>query len=229
MFTGIVEELGEVINRRYDKESALLFIKGKRVLEGLRVGDSIAVNGVCLTATKITSEAFYADVMPETMRRTNLADLKIGEKVNLERALSAGGRLGGHFVSGHIDGTGILLRERREGNALVKCFSAPPEVLRYVVVKGSIAVDGVSLTVIDLDDTSFHVSLIPHTLQQTTLYYRKQGDKVNLEADMLGKYVEKFLNPLLRKNSSQGEDNEDNTVTEPRGLTFSLLSEKGFL
>ncbi len=228
MFTGIVEELGEVINRRYDKESALLFIKGKRVLEGLKIGDSIAVNGVCLTATKVTPEAFYADVMPETMRRTNLYDLKIGEKVNLERALPAGGRLGGHFVSGHIDGTGILLRERREGNALVKCFSGPPEVLRYVIVKGSIAVDGVSLTVVDIDDTSFQISLIPHTLKQTTLYYRKQGDKVNLEADMLGKYVEKLLNPLLRENSLSFQG-EDNTAKEPRGLTVSFLSEKGFI
>jgi len=221
MFTGIVEELGEVLGRQFNKESAVLFIKGRKVLEDLKVGDSIAVNGVCLTATKVTGEAFYADVMPETMRRTNLQDLKIGEKVNLERALAAGGRLGGHFVSGHIDGTGILLREQREGNAVIKCFSAPPEVLRYALVKGSIAVDGVSLTIVDVDDTSFKVSLIPHTLQQTVLYYRKPGDKVNLEADLLGKYLEKFLAPLLSR--------EKNGKGQRQGLTMSFLSENGFI
>ena len=198
-------------------------------MEDLRVGDSIAVNGVCLTATKVTGEAFYADVMPETMRKTNLQDLKVGEKVNLERALTAGGRLGGHFVSGHIDGTGILLQEQREGNALIKCFSAPAEVLRYVVVKGSIAVDGVSLTVVDLDDTSFKVSLIPHTLKQTVLFYRKRGDKVNLEADMLGKYLEKLLTPLFQENSffSRGEERSSNKARQ--GLTMSFLAEKGFI
>ncbi len=229
MFTGIVEELGEVLSRRYNKESAVLFIKGRRVLEDLKVGDSIAVNGVCLTATKVTGDAFYADVMPETMRRTNLQDLKIGEKVNLERALLAGGRLGGHFVSGHIDGTGILLRERREGNAVVKCFSGPPEVLRYVVVKGSIAIDGISLTVVDLDDTSFQVSLIPHTLKETALFYRKQGDKVNLEADMLGKYLEKLLAPHLQGNILLPHREDNNSKKEPQGLTVSFLSENGFI
>lgn len=228
MFTGIVEELGEVLGRQYAKESAVLLIKGQMILEDLKVGDSIAVNGVCLTATRVTGEAFYADVMPETMRKTNLKDLKVGEKVNLERALAAGGRLGGHFVSGHIDGTGSLLREQREGNALVKCFSAPPEVLRYVVVKGSIAVDGVSLTVADLDDTSFKVSLIPHTLKQTALFYRKRGDKVNLEADMLGKYLEKLLIPLFQENSFFPQAGKSRNGAS-QDLTMSFLAEKGFI
>ena len=228
MFTGIVEELGEVLGRQFNKESAVLFIKGRKVLEDLKVGDSIAVNGVCLTATKVTGEAFYADVMPETMRRSNLGNLKVGEKVNLERALAAGGRLGGHFVSGHIDGTGSLLWEEKEGNALVKCFSAPPEVLRYVVVKGSIAVDGISLTVVDFDDNSFKVSLIPHTLEQTSLFYRKRGDRVNLEADMLGKYLEKLLIPLFRENLSLPQLERAREKT-PQGLTMSFLAEKGFV
>ncbi len=227
MFTGIVEELGEVLSRQYARDSALLIIKGKKILQDLKIGDSIAVNGVCLTAARVVDEVFYADVMPETMRKTNLGDLKAGEKVNLERALAAGGRLGGHFVSGHIDGTGKLLREHREGNALVKCFGAPPEVLRYVVAKGSIAVDGVSLTVIDCDDTSFKVSLIPHTLEQTSLFYRRRGDKVNLEADMLGKYLEKLLTPLFQdKAFPRGERGRSDA---PQGLTTSFLAEKGFI
>ena len=231
MFTGIVEELGEILGRRHSNDSALLYIRGKKILEDLKIGDSVSVNGVCLTAAKITHEAFYADVMPETMRRSNLEDLKVGDKVNLERALLAGGRLGGHFVSGHIDGTGELLWERKEGNALVKSFSGPDDVLRYVVVKGSIAVDGVSLTVVDVDETSFQVSLIPHTLKETTLFYRKRGDRVNLEADMLGKYLEKFLTPFLQKNGLQPPQGRRQGGNEPRsqGVTASFLAENGFI
>ena len=223
MFTGIVEELGEVLNKQFNSESAVLFIRGRKISEDLKKGDSVAVNGVCLTAARITSGAFYADVMPETIRRTNLQDLKIGDRVNLERALTSGGRLGGHFVSGHIDGTGVLLGERREGNAVVKTFSCPDEVLRYIVVKGSIAVDGVSLTVADMDGDSFQVSLIPHTLKETALFYRKQGDKVNLEADLLGKYLEKLLTPLL--------ENKGLIPSQPgrRELTIDFLAENGFI
>jgi riboflavin synthase len=186
LFTGIVEELGEILSQQRAKDSVVLAIKGKIVLEDLKEGDSIAVNGVCLTVTGISSTAFYADVMPETLRKTSLYELKNGDMVNLERALPVGGRLGGHFVSGHIDGTGTILTEKREGNAQIKRISAPYQVIRYVIEKGSVAVDGISLTVVEVDKNSFSVSLIPHTSKFTTLGYKKPGDKVNLEADMLG-------------------------------------------
>jgi riboflavin synthase len=225
LFTGIVEELGEILGRQHYKDSIALIIKGKNVLDDLQEGDSIAVNGVCLTVTQISTAAFYADVMPETLRKTNLYELKAGEKVNLERALPVGGRLGGHFVSGHIDGTGTIIEEKREGNAQIKRISAGNPITRYLVAKGSVAVDGVSLTVVDVDKNSFSVSLIPHTAKHTTLGYKKCGDKVNLEADILGKYVEKILlnsavNPIA---------GDDFAEKKTEGVTFSLLAKKGFL
>jgi len=232
LFTGIVEELGEISGRQHAKDSAVLVIKGKKVMEDLKEGDSIAVNGVCLTVTGLTSTHFYADVMPETMRKTNLYELKNGDKVNLERALPVGGRLGGHFVSGHIDGTGTILAEKREGNAQIKRISAPEQVMRYIIEKGSVAVDGISLTVVDVDKSSFSVSIIPHTAKFTTLGYKKPGDRVNLEADMLGKYIEKFF---LKANADEkklftGGRSEDNVVAkEEEGITYTLLREKGFI
>lgn len=229
MFTGIVEELGEILALQHAKESIVLVIKGNKVLEDLKEGDSIAVNGVCLTVVGISSTAFHADVMPETLRKTNLYELKKGDKVNLERALPVGGRLGGHFVSGHIDGTGIIISEKREGNAQIKLISAPEQVIRYVVAKGSIAVDGVSLTVVNVQKNSFSVSLIPHTAKFTTLGYKKPGDKVNLEADLLGKYIEKILLNADDENSFLLEHNRDNEGKKEEGITYTLLKEQGFI
>jgi riboflavin synthase len=225
-----VEELGEISGQQRAKDSIALVIKGKKVMENLKEGDSIAVNGVCLTVSSISSTAFCADVMPETLRKTNLHELKSGDKVNLERALPVGGRLGGHFVSGHIDGTGTILTEKREGNAQVKRISAPHQVIRYVVEKGSIAVDGISLTVVDVDNSSFSVSLIPHTAKFSTLGYKKPGDKVNLEADMLAKYIEKFfLNTNEKNNLPAGHNGDDVITKEEEGITYTLLKNKGFL
>lgn len=233
MFTGLVEELGEVLSRQHSSSGAVLAIKGDLVYKDLKLGESVAVNGICLTVSRLgSSGVFYADVMPETLRRTNLHELKKGSRVNLERALRAGDRLGGHFVSGHIDGTGEILSRRREGNAIVYRISAPPHVLRYLVEKGSVAVDGISLTLVSVEDTCFSVSLIPHTAVLTTLGYKNPGDRVNLEVDMLAKYLEKLLNGFLpgRVASRDGEG------TAPRGketgrekITMSMLREKGFV
>lgn len=200
-------------------------------MPGLEVGDSIAVNGVCLTVVQIFPASFYADVMPETLRKTNLNELKNGDKVNLERALPAGGRLGGHFVSGHIDATGTILAQKKEGNALVLEIAAPAAVTNYLIPKGSVAVDGISLTIVEVGESSFSVSLIPHTAKYTTLGYKKPGDKVNLEADLLGKYVQKFCADLFKDKKLQPAERSD--VLRPGGqvedgITYSLLQKKGF-
>ncbi len=236
MFTGIVEELGEISGRRQSKDSIALLIKGKKIMPGLQEGDSIAVNGVCLTVARISTNVCYADVMPETLRKTNLNDLKSGDKVNLERALPTEGRLGGHFVSGHIDATGEIVAQKKEGNAWLQKISAPAAVMGYLIPKGSIAVDGISLTIVELEDSCFSVSLIPHTARLTTLGFKKSGDKVNLEVDLLGKYVQKFcaeffkdknLQPALQFPEQAGAAESGRTAGE--GLTYSLLSKKGYL
>lgn len=234
MFTGIVEELGEISSRQHAKDSISLGIKGTAVLADLAEGHSIAVNGVCLTVTRIIPPVFYAYVMPETLRRTNLGALKKGDKVNLERALPVGGRLGGHFVSGHIDGVGAILTEKKEGEARVIRIDAPPQVMRYVIAKGSIAVDGISLTVAAFDKNSFNVSLIPHTARFTTLGYKKPGAKVNLEADLLGKYMEKFFGAeapdfVLPGGNSNGAGAGEDPATEGKGVTYTLLRDAGFI
>lgn len=187
MFTGIIEEVGTVRALGPSR----LSISASRVLEKTGLGDSIAVNGACLTVSALDSTSFTVDVMPETLRRTNLGLLRPGSAVNLERALMVGGRLGGHFVQGHVDATGKVLGLKAEGDAVIARFAAPPEVLRYVVEKGFIAVDGVSLTVVGSDRTSLSVSLVGYTLKQSTLGSRRIGDVVNLEADIIAKYVEK--------------------------------------
>jgi riboflavin synthase len=187
LFTGIVEEVGTV----RALGSGRLSVSAGRVLEKTRLGDSIAVNGACLTVTALDSASFTVDVMPETLRHTNLGLLRPGSSVNLERALMVGGRLGGHFVQGHVDATGKVMALKAEGDAVIARFAAPPEVLRYVVEKGFVAVDGVSLTVVSSDGTSLSVSLVGYTLKQTTLGSRRVGDAVNLEADIIAKYVEK--------------------------------------
>lgn len=193
LFTGIVEELGQVRKVNRGAASAQLCVAAAKVMAGLAVGDSVAVNGVCLTVTSLLGDAFTVDVMAETLAKTNLGELKIGDRVNLERALRFGDRLGGHLVTGHVDGVGRILRKEKREIAWVFTIAAPREVARYLVRKGSVAVDGISLTVVDAWDEGFTVSVIPHTAAVTTLGFKGPGDTVNLEADLIGKYVEKFL------------------------------------
>ena len=205
MFTGIVEEVGTVKSIGSGK----LAVAASVVLEGTRLGDSVAVNGTCLTVTALDAASFSVDVMPETLKRTNLGQLRPGSRVNLERALLVGGRVGGHLVQGHVDATGKVLSLVPEGGAVIARFAAAPEVLRYVVEKGFIAVDGVSLTVIGYDRSSFSTSLVGYTLDNTVFAGRKVGDQVNLEVDIMAKYVEK-----LREGRG--------------GITLDFLSEHGF-
>jgi riboflavin synthase len=189
MFTGIIEEVGTVIS----KEATSLKIEAKTITSDVHTGDSIAVNGTCLTVTKYTSTDITLDVMNETYSRTALGNLKKGAKVNLERAMAANGRFGGHIVSGHIDGTGRIEEYKNDGIAVWLTISAPADILKYIIMKGSIAIDGVSLTVAYIDDKVFKVSLIPHTAKHTTLLDKNIGDIVNLENDVIGKYVEKLI------------------------------------
>ena len=215
MFTGIVEEMGQVEGIQRGKQSAVLTIRAKTVLEGTKIGDSIAVNGVCLTVTSLLSDRFSADVMHETLDRSALAGLRRGSLVNLERAMAADGRFGGHIVAGHIDGTGRITRIKRDDNAVWYTVQAAPQLLRYIVEKGSIAMDGISLTVARVEETAFSISAIPHTVAQTALQNRREGDLVNLETDIIGKYVEKLLTPAPETLASSG-------------LTRDFLSGHGF-
>lgn len=212
MFTGIVEEVGRIKAIRRGNGGAVLEIEAVKVLEGTRVGDSIATNGVCLTVTGMGAGSFDADVMPETLRRSNLGDLRPGDRVNLERALRLDSRLGGHLVAGHVDGTGVVSDRRQEDNAVWFTMAAAPEILRYVIEKGSIAVDGVSLTVAYVDEAVFKVSVIPHTQEETTLLGKRVGAVVNLENDLIAKYVEKFTGGGERK----------------QGLSLEFLQANGF-
>lgn len=195
MFTGIIEEIGTVERVKRGRHSAVLTIQAETVLDGTKIGDSIAVNGICLTVTALGGGSFSADVMHETLDRSALAGLSSGTPVNLERAMLAGGRFGGHIVAGHVDGVGKIRRVRRDDTAIWYTVEAAPEVLRYVVEKGSIAIDGISLTVAAVTERDFSVSIIPHTAAQTVLRERREGDLVNLETDVIGKYVEKLLCP----------------------------------
>lgn len=217
MFTGIVEELGEVRALNRGARSAKIKIAARTVLEGTRLGDSIAVNGTCLTVTELGPDWFMADVMAETLDRTNLGELGPGSRVNLERALTLNTRLGGHLVSGHVDGVGTIIAQERVDIALLTTISAPAGVLRYTIEKGSIAVDGISLTVVSLIDNGFQVSLIPETVKRTTLGFKKVGDRVNLEGDIIGKYIERLLKfpPTSEKRQSQ--------------LSMEFLAQHGFL
>lgn len=193
MFTGIVEEIGRVSQWQQGSEVCQITITGQTVLEDIHLGDSIAVNGVCLTAAALGPNWFRADVMVESLRRTALADLGAGASVNLERALQVGGRLGGHWVTGHIDGVGRITKVRRERNSLWYHVQLPSEVRQWLVPKGSVALDGTSLTVADLGGDTCVVSLIPHTASHTVLGQKAAGDAVNVEADILGKYVKQFM------------------------------------
>ena len=192
MFTGIVEEVGRVL--AIDKgEAGRLVVQASTALQGLKLGDSIAVNGACLTVVELSGDSFRADVSPETFRRTNLGDLSMGGLVNLERPLAAGDRMGGHVVQGHVDGTGALRSFRAEGEGYMFRFGAPKRLLPYVVEKGFISVDGASLTVVKKGAASFSIAVIPYTLEHTVLRDRQRGDRVNLEVDILAKYVESLL------------------------------------
>lgn len=211
MFTGIIEEIGKISNIKRGARSAILSIQASKVLEDAHLGDSIAVNGVCLTVTTLNGDVFTADVMNETLSRSSLGSLRAGSPVNLERAMAAGGRFGGHIVSGHIDGTGRIASVTRDDNAVWFRIMADKKLLRYIVEKGSIAIDGISLTVAKTDSESFSVSINPHTIGQTILGTRKVGDTVNLENDIIGKYVEK----LMQNDES--------------GVTLDLLAKNGFM
>lgn len=193
MFTGIVEEIGEIKNIKKGSKSSVLTIKASKVLDDTAIGDSIMTNGVCLTVTDMNAGEFKADVMSETLNRTALNSLTQGSRLNLERALNLQTRLGGHMVSGHIDGTGIIKNFRKDDNAVWVTIETEEKLLRYIIEKGSIAIDGISLTVAAVSDKDFQVSIIPHTADETTLLSRKIGDQVNLEVDLIGKYVEKLL------------------------------------
>lgn len=215
MFTGIVEEVGNVREIRKGQTSSFIEIQAKTVLSDVHIGDSIAVNGVCLTVTEFSADSFRADVMNETLNRSSLGSLRSGSHVNLERAMSANGRFGGHIVSGHIDGTGVITDIRRDGISVWYTIGTTAAVMRYIVEKGSVAIDGISLTVAKVTDSSFSVSIIPHTAEQTVLSYKKTGDTVNLENDIIGKYVEKLMNP-------------QNSPKEPNGITMEFLAKNGF-
>jgi len=193
MFTGIIEEIGTILSVRKGARSSVLTIQGKVIFDDLRLGDSVAVNGVCLTVTGFTSNSFTADVMSETLSRSSLGNLKTGSHVNLERAMAANGRFGGHIVSGHIDGTGTISKIQKDDNAIWYTVKATETLLRYIVEKGSIAIDGISLTVADVTAESFRVSIIPHTAKATILSDKTVGGIVNLENDVIGKYVEKLI------------------------------------
>ncbi len=216
MFTGIVEEVGRIKAIAKGTHSSVLTIEGKVIFEDMHIGDSICVNGVCLTVTDFSGVTFTADVMHETLNRSSLGQLSAGSPVNLERAMSAEGRFGGHIVSGHIDGTGTIGKIRRDDNAIWYTVNAGEGIMKYVVEKGSIAIDGISLTVATVTDTAFQVSVIPHTAAETILGQKATGDMVNLENDIIGKYVEK----LMQYGKQQSEP-------ESR-ITMDFLAKAGF-
>lgn len=203
MFTGLVEEVGKVLDIVNENKIWTITFECKKIVENISIGDSIAVNGVCLTVNEFDENLFKANVMAETIRKTNLGFLKSGSLVNLERALKIGDRLGGHVVSGHIDGTGAIKEFKSEGNAIWISVVAPKEILKYIVYKGSVAIDGVSLTVGYVDEEMFKVSIIPHTRESTTLNKKNIKDLVNIECDVIGKYVERFLQSGKKESESK--------------------------
>ena len=217
MFTGIVEEIGVLKQIKHGEKSSILTVKADKVLEDTKIGDSIATNGICLTVVKLSGDSFEADVMAESLRRTNLGDLKIGDQLNLERALTPLTRMGGHIVSGHIDGIGTIKSFVKEDTAVVVTIDTDYNILRYIIEKGSIAIDGISLTVAGVDDKKFSVSLIPHTGEQTILLKKKPGDTVNLECDIIGKYVERLVSMPPKEETENNSLNED------------FLKENGFI
>ncbi len=227
MFTGIVEELGKIRSLSMAGTSGKIAIQARKVLESTKIGDSIAVNGICLTVVTLQNDGFTADVMAETVRRSSLGSCRTGDQVNLERAMAADGRFGGHIVAGHIDGTGTITAMEKEENAVWVTIKAGADILRYVVEKGSIAIDGISLTVAYVDDACFRVSVIPHTGEETTLLKKNPGDIVNLETDMIGKYVEKLLG-LSGAASAAGTTGNAWKNQTGSALTMEMLEQYGF-
>ena len=203
MFTGIVEEVARVKNISYARNSAVLTIVAKKVLEDVKIGDSIAVNGVCLTVREFSSKEFVVDIMHETLRKSSLRNIKNNSSVNLERAMLLNGRFGGHIVSGHIDGTGEIIDIRNDDNAVWYMISTEKKILKYVIEKGSIAIDGISLTIAELTESSFSVSIIPHTQEESILKNKKIGDIVNLENDCIGKYIGSLMKSEEENNSKK--------------------------
>ena len=216
MFTGIVEEIGYIRKITKGVKSSRLLIQANVVIEGSKIGDSICTNGVCLTVTNIGEGIFEADIMAETLEKSNLGELKIGDKVNLERALTINSRLGGHIVSGHIDGVGKIKSLRKIDNSVEVTISAESKILKYIVLKGSIAIDGISLTVSFVDNQQFKVCIIPHTSKETILLNKEVGQTVNLECDILGKYIEK----LMQFNSNKDRESK---------INIEFLKENGFI
>lgn len=217
MFTGIIEEIGTIEKINNGIKSSKLTIKAEKILKNTNIGDSICTNGVCLTVCKLNGSSFEVDVMAETLRRSNLSNLTIKSKVNLERALTLNTRMGGHIVSGHIDGVGEIVSMDKEDNAVWVSIKASSDILKYIVEKGSIAIDGISLTVAYVDDEIFKVSIIPHTKDETTLLSKHIHSSINLECDVIGKYVEKLLGLQNKQN------NKKYSITE------SFLIENGFI
>lgn len=216
MFTGLVEEIGVVQSILWGAKSARIVIRAYRVLEGIKLGDSISTNGVCLTAVDFRDDTFTVDVMAETMRRSSFKKLTLGSRVNLERALRLGDRLGGHLVSGHIDGIGVISSLDKEDNAVWITVKTSSKLLKYIIHKGSIAVDGVSLTVAYVDERVFKVSIIPHTKDVTTLLEKSIGEEVNIECDMVGKYIEKLL--LFNNETAESENSIDIDFLKKHGF-----------
>ena len=212
MFTGIIEEIGTIQAVKKGIKSAVLTVKAEKITKDMHIGDSISVNGVCLTVISFQNKQFNADIMPETLNRSSLGNLKPGSHVNLERAMPADGRFGGHIVTGHIDGTGIIHEIKRDDNAVWYTISAEDKIMRYIIEKGSVAIDGISLTVAQMKKDSFKVSIIPHTIQKTILEEKKTGDILNLENDCVGKYIEHLLG--LEKKANE--------------ITIDFLRENGF-
>jgi len=220
MFTGLVEEMGTLRGITRNGEAMVLHITVSMIMSDLKIGDSVSVNGVCLTASSLDANSFAADVMPETFRKSNLKDLQMGSKVNLERAMIANGRFGGHIVQGHVDGIGRIQCVTRNQNAVVyEITPASQNIFKYIIPKGSITLDGISLTVVQVKENTFEVSIIPHTLAQTVLNHKRAGDTVNIECDVLGKYVEHLLNYGSIKQQDSGE---------PAGIDMEYLAQNGF-
>jgi len=216
MFTGIIEEVGKVVSIKPGLKSSILWIQGAEIFDDLKLGDSVAVNGVCLTVSSLDNKIFTADIMRETLSRSSLAKLTGGSAVNLERAMPSTGRFGGHIVSGHIDGTGEVENIVREDNAIWFTINTSEKIMKYIVEKGSIAIDGTSLTVADLKKNSFRVSIIPHTGKSTILGTKRIGSIVNLENDIVGKYIEKLI--FAQENAGKSRD----------GITMNMLEKAGF-
>lgn len=228
MFTGIIEEVGMVTGIHRKANSASIEIRAERVVSDVKTGDSIAVNGICLTVTSHTAHSFTADMMHETMRRSAMKYIRNGSPVNLERAMMAGDRFGGHIVSGHIDGTGIIKKIQKDEIATWYTIGAEERLLRYIIEKGSIAIDGISLTVASVQPDSFCVSVIPHTAANTTLPGKKTGDVVNLENDCIGKYVEHFLHTGGTENTAGSKASQSGGENPIGTLSREFLYQNGF-